>query len=187
MAKKIYRIISWSLLILTVISILLLLRKPTVPKIETSPEAAKAFDEKIAQVGQAHQQGTPKEIRITESELNSKLQQSFEAAAAAPGAPAALKTATVHLEADKFVGTFTVNVGGKDLYVTLGGKVSVNNHALQFTPTEVKMGSLPVPLSAVESTLRERLNAPEFRDRMTLPDSIKDVRIENGELVVQTQ
>jgi uncharacterized protein YpmS len=187
MAKKIYRIISWTLLILTLLSILLVLRKPSIPKIETSPEAAKAFDEKLAQVEQAHQQGTPKEIRITETELNSKLQQSFEGATAAPGASVALETATVHLEADKFVGTFTVNVSGKDLYVTLGGKVGVNNRALQFTPTEVKMGSLPVPLAAVESTLRKRLNAPEFRERMTLPDSIRDVRIENGELVLQTQ
>jgi hypothetical protein len=32
MAKKIYRIISWSLLALTLISILLVLRKPSLPR-----------------------------------------------------------------------------------------------------------------------------------------------------------
>ena len=141
----------------------------------------------IAQLQQAHQLGTPQEIRISEAELNSKLQQGLQEAAATPGGAAALKAATVHLEGDRLIGTFTVNVSGKDLYVTLGGKVGVNNRALQFTPTEVKMGSLPVPLAAVESTLRDRLNAPEFREHMALPDSIKDVRIENGELVLQTQ
>jgi hypothetical protein len=49
------------------------------------------------------------------------------------------------------------------------------------------MGSLPVPISAVESTLREKLNSPEMRDRMKLPDSIRDIRIENGELVLQSK
>lgn len=187
MGMKIYRIISWSLLILTLLSILLALRKPSVVPVEVSPQAAKSFDEKIAQVEQAHQQGTPQETRITETELNSKLQQGLQEASLAAGGPAALKAATIHLESDKLVGTFTVNVSGKDVYVTLGGRLGVHDRALQFTPTEMKMGSLPVPLAAVESTLREKLNSPEMRDRMKLPDSIKDIRIENGELVLQSQ
>jgi len=187
MTKKIYRIISWSLLILFLISILLILRKPSVAPVPTSPEAGKSFDQKIQELQTAHQQGTPKEIRITESELNAKLQEGMQEASAAPSGPAALKAATIHLEGDKFVGTFTVNVSGKDIYVTLGGKLGVSNGTLQLTPTEVRMGSLPVPISVVESTLRDKLNSPTMRDRMKLPDSIKDVRIENGELVLQSQ
>jgi hypothetical protein len=136
---------------------------------------------------QAHQQGRPQEIRITEGELNSKLQESLRTTPAAASGPAELKTATVHLEGDKLVGSFTVNVSGKDLYVTLGGTLNTTNGQLQFTPSEVKMGSLPVPLSAVESTLLDKLNTPEMRERMKLPDSIKDVRIANGELVLQAQ
>lgn len=187
MARKIYRVISWSLLILTLVSILLALRKPSVVPVEVSPQAANSFDEKLAQLEEAHQQGAPQEIRITEAELNSKLQQGMQEASMAPGGATALKAATIHLESDKLVGTFTVSVSGKDVYVTLGGNLAVQNGALQFTPTEMKMGSLPVPISAVESTLREKLNSPEMRDRMKLPDSIKDIRIENGELVLQSK
>lgn len=187
MAKKIYRVITWSLLILTLVSIVLVLRKPSFHPVETSADAAKSFDQKLGQLEEAHQQGSQREIRITESELNSKLQESMQDASAAPGGPAALKAATVHLEADRLVGMFTVNVSGKDVYVTLGGKLGVSNRALQFTPTELQMGSLPVPLAMVESTLRDRLNAPELRERMKLPDSIKDIRIENGELVLRSQ
>jgi len=182
MAKKIYRLISWSLLVLTVLSIVLMLRKPSIPPVATSPEAAKSFDEKIAQV-EANQPGAAQEVHITEVELNSKLQESMQGAATA-GGPAALESASIHLEDDRLTGTFTVKVSGKDIYLTLGGKLGAVDGQLQFTPTEVKLGSLPVPVSAVQSTLREKFDSPEMRDRMKLPDSIKDVRIENGELVV---
>jgi uncharacterized protein YpmS len=183
MARKIYRIASWSLLILTVLSILLMLRKPSVPPVVSSPQAAKSFDEKIAQVGQAGPQGVPQEVHITEAELNSKLQESLQGAPTAPG-PAALESASIHLEGDRMIGTFTVKVSGKDLYLTLGGTLGAVNGQLQFTPTEVKVGSLPLPVSAVESTLREKLDSPGMHDRLKLPDSIKDIRIENGDLVV---
>lgn len=183
MAKKIYRIVSWSLLILTVLSILLMLRKPSAPPVESSPQAAKSFDEKLAQVEQAGPQGTTQEVHITEAELNSKLQESLQGAATAPG-PAALQSASIHLEGDRLIGTFTVKVSGKDLYLTLGGTLGAVNGQLQFTPTEIKLGSMPVPVSAVQSTLREKLDTPEMRDRLKLPDSIKDIRIENGELVI---
>ena len=187
MARKIYRVISWALLILTLLSILLALRRPSVAPIAASLQAAKSFDEKIAQVEQAHPQGAPQEVHITEVELNSKLQESMQGVSAASSGPATLKAATIHLTDDKLLGTFVVNVSGKDLYLTLGGKLALRDHSLQFTPTDVKMGSLPLPVSALGSALREKLNSPEMRDRMRLPDSIKEVRIENGELLVQTQ
>jgi len=182
MAKKIYRIASWTFLILTLVSIVLMLRKPSVPPVETSPEAAKSFDDKMAQVEQLSPQSAPQEVHITEAELNSKLLESMQGAAA-PG-PATLEAASIHLEADRMIGTFTVKVSGKDLYLTLGGTLGAVNGQLQFTPTDVKLGSLPVPVSAVESTLRQKLDSPEMRDHMKLPDSIKDIRIENGELVL---
>jgi uncharacterized protein YpmS len=186
MARKIYRLISWSLLILTLVSILLILRKPSVVPVETSPQAAKSFDEKLAQLARAHQQGAPQEIRITETELNSKLQQGVQEASGGAAGATGLNAAAIHLESDELVGTFTVSVAGKDVYVTLGGKLAVQNKVLQFTPTQMKMGSLPVPISVVESTLRKKFNSPEMRDRMKLPDFVKDIRIENGELVLQS-
>jgi hypothetical protein len=187
MGKKIYRIISWILLIQTILSILLVLRKPSAPQVATSPEAAKSFDAKLQDLVTAHQQGTPKEVRISETELNSKLQESMQGAPAPPSGPAKLEAATVHLDGDKLAGIFTVNISGKDIYVTLGGKLGVMNHTIQFTPTEVGLGSMPVPVAFVGPALRDKLNSPEFRNQMQLPESIKDVRIENGELVIQSQ
>ena len=73
------------------------------------------------------------------------------------------------------------------MYVTLGGKLGTNNHELQFSATEVRMGSLPVPMSLVEPVLRKKLNSPEMRDQLKLPESIAEVRIEDGELVIQSK
>ena len=184
MVRKIFRVISWSLLVLTVISILLVLRKPSAPTVATSMEAAKSFDQKLGQLDEAHQHGAQQEVRITEVELNSKLQESVQGAV---GGPVTLSAATIHLEGEKLLGTFTVNVSGKDIYLTIGGTLGVTGRTLEFKPTDVKMGSLPVPVTVIESALRERLDSPEMRERMKLPDNIKNVRIENGELVLQTQ
>lgn len=64
----------------------------------------------------------------------------------------------------------------------MGGKLGVNHGAVEFTPTDIKMGSLPVPVTLVGPTLRDRLRA--MRDQLQLPASVQDVRIENGELVL---
>jgi hypothetical protein len=181
MAKLIYRIISWGLLALTLVSILLVLRKPSFPTAEASPAAARSFDQKISLLSAPSAGSAPRAIRFTEAELNSKLQESLSPPAA--GGPATVKAVTVRLEGDKLFGLFTVEVSGKEVYLTVGGKLGVNHRAVEFIPTDIKMGSLPVPLTMVESTLRDRLST--LRDQMQLPDSVQDVRIENGEVVLQ--
>jgi 23S rRNA pseudoU1915 N3-methylase RlmH len=187
MARRIYLVVSWGFVILTLISIFLVLRKPSQFPVQTTPEAAKSFDRKLQEVESKSEQGVRKEVRISETELNSKLAESIQGAAGMPSGPVALKAAAVHLEGDTFAGVFTVHVSGGDVYVTLGGKLGTNNHELQFTATEVKMGSLPLPLSLVEPVLRKKLNSPEMRDQLKLPESIAEVRIEDGELVIQSK
>jgi hypothetical protein len=185
MAKAIYRVISWSLLALTLISVLLMLKSRSLPSVGTSAEAANWFDRKLAELAQAHAAGTPHDVRITEAELNSKLVEGFSGAAAEGST--SLKTATVRLSEDRLTATFLVNLRGIDVCLTLGGHVVVTNGSIGFDPTDVKLGSLPVPVALVQSTLRERLGSPEARERLKLPEFIKDVHIEGGELVIQGQ
>jgi hypothetical protein len=184
MAGKIYRIASLGLLLFCLISVLLVLRRPALPQVEVSAEAARSFDEKIAEINQPRQERAPGEIHLTESELNSKLQESLQAPVSV-SSPIALRGATVHLKGNELVGIFTVNISGKDVYVTIGGTLGGSNGLLQFTPLEVKMGSLPIPVSAVKYKLREKLDSPEMRDRMKLPELVKDIRVENSEVVIQ--
>ena len=88
----------------------------------------------------------------------------------------------MHLEGEQLFALFTVEVRGQEVYLTVGGKLGVSHGAVEFTPTDIKMGSLPVPETLVGPTLRDRLRA--MRDQMQLPPSVQGVRIEDGELVL---
>ena len=71
---------------------------------------------------------------------------------------------------------FTLRVSGrlgsKDGYVT-------------FDPTGFKVGDFIVPVSLVNDALQKKLAEPENREQLKLPDFVKSVHIENGELVVE--
>jgi hypothetical protein len=56
---------------------------------------------------------------------------------------------------------------------------------LRFEPTSGKLGSLPLPQSTLESSVMRLFDAPENREKMRVPLEIRDIRIENGEVVVE--
>ncbi len=181
MAKKIYKVISWVLLVLTVLSLVLMVLRPSGREPQTNPDAAGSFNEKWGALADAHAQGKPSEVRLTESELNSRIQQTLEGAPA--GGLASLKSIAARLEDDRLVFVLTIHVLGMDTYITLGGKPVLRDHVLEFDLTEVDMGRMPVPASTIAPFMSEKFDPPEVREAMKLPDFIRDVRVENGELV----
>jgi hypothetical protein len=177
MAKRILRRVVLVMLVLAVLQIWLALRKPSFPVAPTNAQAAQSFDEKAGQLAQSEERGSPAEVRFTEAELNSEIQQ-YLISNPPPGGPAMLKNAAVHLEGDKLLALLTVNVKGVKLYVTLGGSLSFTGHMVRLVPSQARLGSLPLPASL----LAARLDA-----RLEVPPSITAVRVENGELVVQAR
>jgi hypothetical protein len=186
LAKKVYRIISAGILVLALIAVLLALRPPHATLVPASAQDTKSFDEKILSLEQAHQQGAPQAVHITETELTSKLQQGLDEIPPTGGA-IVLKAASVHLEGDGFVGVFTLDASGKELYLTMAGTLGVLDGRLQIQPSSARLGSLPIPAPAFHHILQRQFDTPETRERLQLPDFIKDVRIENDELVVEGQ
>ncbi len=177
MAKRIIRIISWSLLALTLVSILLALRKPSFPTVEVSAQAVRSFDEKMSRLAQAQEQRVPGEIRLTEAEINSKIQESLKDNPPPAGA-VTLKGAAVHLEGENLRTMLTVNAKGVDLHVTVAGSLGFSNHSVRLIPSEVGVGSLPLPASWLEGKIDMHMEVPE---------AITAMRVENGELVVQAR
>jgi hypothetical protein len=177
MAKRIIRIISWSLLALTLVSILLALRKPSFPTVEVSAQAVRSFDEKMSRLAQAQEQRVPGEIRLAEAEINSKIQESLEDNPPPAGA-VTLKGATVHLEGEHLRTMLTVNAKGVALHVTVAGSLGFSNHSVRLIPSEVGVGSLPLPASWLEGKIDMHMEVPE---------AITAMRVENGELVVQAR
>jgi hypothetical protein len=177
MAKRIIRITVCGLLALTLVSVLLALRKPSFPAVEVSAQAVRSFDEKMSRLAQAQEQRVSGEIRLTEAEINSKIQESLKNNPPPAGA-VTLKAATVHLQGEKLRTMLTVNAKGVNLHVTVAGSLGFSNHTLRLIPSEVGIGSLPLPASWLEGRIDMHMEVPE---------AVAGMRIENGELVVQAQ
>ncbi len=175
--KKLVRAIVIVLLVVSLVQIWLLLRKPSMPAAEASPEAGRSFDRKLGDLIVASEQGAPGEARITEAELNSKIQDYLRDSPLPAGA-ANLRSAAVHMEGDRLQALLTVDFKGVDLYVTLGGNLSFKNHLVELVPSSVKVGSHPLPASLLAGRVNLSLQVPE---------AVSGIRVENGELVIETR
>ncbi len=160
------------------------LRSPNATLVPASAQDARSFDEKLLSLEQAHQQGATQTVHITETELTSKLQQGLDEIPP-DGGFVVLRAASVHLEGDGFVAVFTLDVSGKELYLTMAGTLGVLDGRLQIQPSSAELGRLPIPSMAFHRILQRQFDSPATRERLRLPDFIKDMHIENGELVME--
>ncbi len=175
---------------------------------------AQSFDQKMEQFelnsqqrapqpGSPYPTGTPSEGMVLESqqrkaevhmnsdEVGAVLTQALAGAATAEltpdsslgsGAPT-IKDQQVSFEGDVVHGQFLTEIAGKDVWVTLSGHLSSQGGYATFDPTEFKVGDLNVPVSLVNTALQKKL--AEQRDRLKLPDNVGELKVENGELVMQ--
>jgi hypothetical protein len=172
---------------------------------------AESFQEKVEQFEQPKQPGqAPPEVRLSSDEISAALAQAAGAipiaqpqpqpqqpatsgailpntppdspdAAFGPGQPE-VKDYQVSFDGDVARGQFVTQIGGKDVYVTLAGRLGSKNGYATFDPTEFKVGDLDIPVSLVNDALQKKLT--EQRDRLKLPDNVEGIKVENGELVM---
>jgi hypothetical protein len=134
------------------------------------------------------------EVRLNSDEVGAALAQAVGSAGAAgaeelspdsnvsSGEPT-IKDQQVSFEGDTVHGQFLTEIAGKDVWVTVSGHLSSKDGYATFEPTEFKVGDLNVPVSLVNPALQKKL--AEQRDRMKLPNNVGDLKVQNGELVMQ--
>lgn len=202
------RIISWTTLAISVFTLYLVVRKPapiSAPPASPAIAAANAqsFGEKVSQLEQPKPSADPpSEVHINSAELSAAFAQATGMAtvgnsgpsggpsgttgAAAstelPGPVPDIKDYQVAMDGDIVRGQFLTQIAGKDVYVTLGGHLGAKDGYATFEATEAKIGDLSVPVSLVNEALQKKL--VEQRDQLKLPENVKDIRVENGELVL---
>ena len=161
-------------------------------------EKAEQFQTRLSDLETSQGQGEHAEARFSAEEVNAAFQQSaVEQAAAATTSAAQAKSAAPPQEAppdiqtvkiafadDHVTGQFATNVYGKDVYLTISGRLGAKDGYATFEFTEAKMDSLPVPVSLLNPRLQEKLQEPENREKLKLPAFVSDLRVENGQLVV---
>jgi hypothetical protein len=206
MKIKLRTIIRLILLLISVVSLVMVLKRPEPVAQRQTPAAIKAnaesFQQKMDQfsqeVGQAAPAGGsyqaasassgPKaEVHLNSQEVGAALAQANGNAELTPnsnvgsGAPT-IKDQLVSFEGDVVHGQFLAEVAGKDVWVTISGHLGAKDGYATFDPTEFKVGDMSVPVSMVNPSLQKKL--AEQRDRLKLPDYIGDLRVQGGELVI---
>jgi len=73
---------------------------------------------------------------------------------------------------------------GKDLSLELDGHLGAENGYLKFEPVAGKLGSLPLPQSTLETAVSKMMSSPENREKLKLPDEIRDIQIIDGKAVL---
>lgn len=211
MKIKLDRIISIATLTASVAALVLVLKRPqpVAPALPAPTVAANAqsFQNKIEQLEQARAQGqSGAEVRLNAQEVAAAIAQASgalpspggsnasAAGAGSVGDPLAgdlgtgepsVKDYQVNFEGDLAKGQFLTHIAGKDVWVTLEGKLGSKEGYATFDPTKIKIGDLEVPVSLVNDQLQKRL--AEQRDRLKLPENVGGIRVENGEVVVSNK
>jgi hypothetical protein len=237
MKLKVDRIISIATLVASLVAIILVLKRPAPVAQPQSPAAiaanAQSFQQKMEQLEQTAQQGSPAqsgtsassgnyqtspsanpqsanrqsvssgaqsnsqsnspskaEVHVSSDEVSAALLQALGAGTKeltadsniGSSAPT-IKDQQVSFEGDTVHGQFLTEIAGKDVWVTVSGHLASRDGYATFEPTEFKVGDLDVPVSLVNPALQKKLT--EQRDRLKLPDYIGDMKVQNGELVMQ--
>ena len=215
MRIKLRNIIRITVLVTSAVALVLVLKKPAPVAQPQTPAAiaahAESFGQKMEQFAQAAQQSSsasgggyqpaashpqttssdqePKaEVHLSSDEVGAALAQANGTGGLSSdsnlgsGAPT-IKDERVSFEGDVVHGQFLAEVAGKDVWVTVSGHLGSKDGYATFDPTEFKLGDMSVPVSLVNPSLQKKL--AEQRDRLKLPDYVGDVKVQNGELVMQ--
>ena len=193
---------------ISIVTLILVLRKPAPVSQPVAPAVAavnaQSFQDKLNRLEQPKPSGQePAEVRMNSAEVSAALQQAagLLPTASGPSQPNAssvtpqpqggslefpgpvpnVKDYQVSMDGDLVRGQFLTQIGGKDVYLTLAGHLAAKDGYATFEATEVKVGDLSVPASLINEVLQKKL--AEQRDQLKLPDNVKDLKIENGELV----
>jgi hypothetical protein len=94
-----------------------------------------------------------------------------------------VKDVKVQLVGDHVIAYVVFGVHGADMTLQLEGKLGSDNGYIRFEPLSGQIGSLPLPLSALQNAMQRLMESPENREKLRLPPEVTDLKIENGEVV----
>jgi hypothetical protein len=73
---------------------------------------------------------------------------------------------------------------GMDLSLELEGQPVVRNGYIKLEPSSGKLGSLPLMAGTLQKATSRIFDSPENKEKFKLPPNIRDIRIEQGRLIV---
>lgn len=95
-----------------------------------------------------------------------------------------VKDVKVDMDGDTVKAYVIFDFHGKDLSLELDGHLRAEDGYLRFEPTAGKLGSLPLPKSTLDSAVEKLMASPENREKLRLPDGVRNIQIVNGQAVI---
>ena len=204
LVSRIFRILPWISLTVTVGILLLILRQAPPLPIQTDPQAADRVAEKMAQLQMAVQSNQPHALTLNEAELNQWMRDNLAIASThqtqQAGIPipsgsnpniqevqSALKDVRMNLSGNQLRAYALFALYGKDISLQLDGTITTKGGYIRLQPTAGKLGSLPIPSSTLDSVVHQLFDSPNNRDKFQLPPQIESVRVENNSLIISTR
>lgn len=202
--SRVFRILPWISLILSIGVLLLILRQTPPLSIQIDPQAADRVAHKMAQLQMAVQAGQPHAVTLNEAELNQWMRDNLAIASAhqaqQAGIPdpvgselsvqevqSALKDVRMNLMGNQLRAYALFALYGKEISLQLDGTIETQGGYIRLKPTAGKLGSLPIPSSTLDHVVHQLFDSPQNRDKFQLPPQIESVRIENNTLVIATR
>jgi len=196
--RKAWRVFYWLSIFAGAWTLVLMLRRAPAPQVSVSPQAAHSAENKLAALAAppapSLTPSEPQRIALTEEELNSYLAVHLALQGGAPGAEptveqvhSSVRDVKVTLEGDRARVFAVFNLAGKDLTLELEGRLHVVQGYLRFEPTGGNLGDLSLPQSALDAAVSRLVDNPQNRESFRVPPGIRDIRVENGELVIERQ
>jgi hypothetical protein len=202
--SRVFRILPWISLILSIGVMLLILRQAPPLSIQIDPQAADRVAEKMAQLQMAVQVSQPHAVILNEAELNQWMRDNLAIASAhqaqQAGIPApvgsessvqevqsALKDVRMNLMGNQLRAYVLIAFYGKEISLQLDGTIETQGGFIRLKPTSGKLGSLPIPSTMLNYVVHQLFDSPQNRDKFQLPPQIESVRIENNTLVIATR
>jgi hypothetical protein len=98
-------------------------------------------------------------------------------------ARSSVRDVEVQMLGDQVHAYVVFDVHGKDLTMELVGRLGSSDGFLRFEPVSGRVGSLPIPQSTLRGAVERLMNSPQNKEKLRLPPGIREMHIENGELV----
>ena len=202
--RRAYRVFRWVTLAGAILTILLILRTSPPPPIEATPSAGRVAETKVEAFQSMRNTGMPAMLRLDEAELNalvrSRLPSEVEDLPTPPRkeevpqedpafaqVQSNVRDIRLHLHDDNVTAYVLFELYGKEISLTLEGKLEFHDGCLRIVPTAGKLGTLPLTEATLRGAASRLFDSPENRDKFCLSPSISDVRVEEGSLVVASR
>jgi hypothetical protein len=99
-------------------------------------------------------------------------------------AESTVENVKVDMDGD-LVKTYVVfNFHGKDLSLEIDGHLYTQDGFLKFDPVGGKIGSFPLPESALQEAVQRMMDSPENREKLRLPANVRNIEVQNSQVVV---